>query len=549
MTFNLDEIKKILEGGTNRTLEPILMYQSILRVFTEAKDFRELQDESGWSLFKDRFSITDSNKRERLMESVSLPLASVDLTKSCANVVDKLWEAKNRYFDAETTDSLKEEIAQSEPYEFIKTKAKHTLTNAPNAIIWVDYDEEGNPKYKYVPFECVKDYKVCKKNPNELEYLAYEVGNKCYWLDGTQRYVFEKNENNQLILIDEVIRPESMERNPARFFLDEMVNSDSDKRESLFTNALGEISDYELFAICHTYTEMYGAFPVIQMPESKCSIEGCEGGVINRYNEEAQTWTSAPCTSCKDKKNILAGTTIQIPAGLDTDMVSPVDVFKFIDPDVKGLTYIKERQQERRNNIYYTTAGVNAVTQKEAVNEDQVQAGFESQKDVLLNIKGQLERLYSWMVNTVIWDNTGSEAEVAVNFGTEFFLYNESQIQQLMIQAKDAGTPENEVEEIYKQLVQTKYKGNAYKEKRAFILNEVNPFPFDTIKTMETKQAWGAITAEDLFLWSNFTNLIKRYERENGDVTLSTPDQITAKLKSYIDESKQSNGSEEQPAE
>ena len=194
-------------------------------------------------------------------------------------------------------------------------------------------------------------------------------------------------------------------------------------------------------------------------------------------------------------------------------------MFKFIDPDVKGLTYIKERQQERRNNIYYTTSSVNAVTQKEAVNQDQVQAGFESQKDVLLNIKGQLERLYTWMVNTVIWDNTGSETDVSVNFGTEFFLYKEEQIQQLMIQAKDAGTPENEVEEIYRQLVQTKYKGNAYKEKRAFILNEVNPFPFDTIKTMETKQGWGAITQEDLFLWSNFTNLVKRYERENGDVT------------------------------
>ena len=550
MIYNLEDIKKILVGGTNRTLEPILQYQSILRVFTEAKDSNELAMEQGWNLFKSRFNITDENKRERLMESISFPLSSVDLTKSCSKVVDKLWDAKNRYFNVDTTDALKEEILESDIYGSIKKHSKEVLTKAPNTITWVDYDDEGKPIYRIVEFECVKDYAVCEKNPDELKYLAYKKGKYCYWLDQTRRYKFEIDEQDdtKLILVSEIEYPESMAKNPARFYLDEKVNSDSDKRNSLFTDALGEISDYELFAIAHTYTEMYGAFPVIQMPESKCSIEECEGGIIRGYNEDTNQETFAPCTACKDKKHILAGTTIQIPAGLDTDIVSPVDVFKFIDPDVKGLTYIKERQQERKKDIYYTTAGVNAVTQKEAVNQDQIKAGFDSQKDVLINIKSQLERLYKWYVETVIWDNTGDFTDVSVNLGTEFFLYNEEQIQQLMIQAKDAGTPEDEVKEIYTQLVQTKYKGNEYKEKRAFILNEVNPLPFDTWTMVKEKLDAGVITREAAMIYANFTAYVNRFERDNGSVTNSTPQRILEIFNQYTNESKQSNGSEEQSA-
>ena len=50
------------------------------------------------------------------------------------------------------------------------------------------------------------------------------------------------------------------------------------------------------------------------------------------------------------------------------------------------------------------------------------------------------------MVNTVIYDNTGAFGYVSANFGTEFFLQTEGDLQQLRIQAKDAGTPENEVD-------------------------------------------------------------------------------------------------------
>ncbi len=97
MIFNsIQDIKKKIEQGRDESLNSALLYQSSLRVFTEAKDINELSYEDGWSLFLSRFNITDEGKRDRIFESMSLPLSSVDLTKSAAKVVNKLWEAKKR---------------------------------------------------------------------------------------------------------------------------------------------------------------------------------------------------------------------------------------------------------------------------------------------------------------------------------------------------------------------------------------------------------------------------------------------------------------------
>ena len=545
MIFNsIQDIKKKIEQGRDESLNSALLYQSSLRVFTEAKDINELSHEDGWSLFLSRFNITDEGKRDRIFESMSLPLSSVDLTKSAAKVVNKLWEAKNRYFNIDdVSESLAEEIKDSEPYMWIKDRAKKVLTNAPCTIVWVDYNEEGKPVYKNIPLEAV----ICMDYyGDEINYIAFETGDLITFLDHQNRVIFKRKDDSLRVVAKIQMQ---FPKAPARFFLHDKVNSDCFKRESLFADVMGELSDYELFGICHTYTEMYGAFPVIQMPESSCDNENCQNGIIYSVSAEGIE-NSYECTACKDRTQVLPGNTITIPAGLDTDIVSPVDVFKFIDPDVKGLTYIKERQAERRTNIFYSTTGVSKVIQKEAVNQDQVQAGFDSQKDVLLGIKGQLEELYIWMVNTVIYDNTGAFGYVSANFGTEFFLQTEGDLQQLMIQAKDAGTPENEVDEIYRQLVQTKYKQNPFKEKRAFMLNELNPLPFDTWTEVKEKRALGVVSQQDAILWSNFTQLIKRFERENGSINnynISDIERIKETLILYTDESEQS-GSSEEPA-
>lgn len=516
MIFSIEEAVKILKRGRRDDLPNAFTYQSLLRVFTESKDASELTNEDGYRLFLNRFDITDPKKKNRILQSMSFPLASVDLTKSASKEVNKIWEANNKFFDINSDNAaiisrVSELVEESNPYEFIKEHAQHVLTSAPCSIVCLEYSVEGDePEFKIIPLESVVNLQI---NGSEIEWIIFKGKNDTYYFyDKKYRRVFDNKYN----LINEVEMP--YERNPARFFLDERLNSSNEiKREGIFSDVLGSISDFEMFEISHRYTEMYGAFPVIQKPESECGVVACTNGVITEINDEGVE-LSYSCQSCANKSDILPGTTVEIPANLTTEDQSPADVFKFIDPDVKGLTYIKERQIERRDNIYYTSVGVSKLFQNQAVNEKQVQGNFESRTTILVGIKKQLEELYKWMVQSLAVDYFGKPVDVSANFGTEFYLNSESELLDLMKFAKESGLPESEIENIYSQIIGTKYKGNESKISRAKLLNELNPLPFDTFTTVKEKLSLGIISQSDAQIWSNFTQLIKRFEREQGDI-------------------------------
>ena len=89
------------------------------------------------------------------------------------------------------------------------------------------------------------------------------------------------------------------------------------------------------------------------------------------------------------------------------------------------------------------------------------------------------------------------------------------------------------------------------------ILNEVNPLPFDTFTEVKEKLNLGVISRRDAAIWSNFTQLIKRFEREQGDILFFAEGsplavrvfRIKEIINKYIDEVEQSRGSEERASE
>ena len=273
MIFSIEEAIKILKRGEREDLPNAFIYQSLLRTFTEAKDATELSHEDGYRIFLNRFDITDEKKKKRILQSMSFPLASVDLTKSASKEISKLWGANNKFFDIKTDNAalvkrVNELQKETEPYEFIKKHTKHVFTSAPCSIVCLEYSPEGGkPKFKIIPLESVVNLEV---KGSEIEWIVFKGHGKYYFYDRKYRRAF----NDKYQLISEVEMP--YERNPARFFVTQRLNTSSEvKREGIFSDLLGSISDYELFEICHKYTEMYGAFPVIQKPESACSVPNC----------------------------------------------------------------------------------------------------------------------------------------------------------------------------------------------------------------------------------------------------------------------------------
>jgi hypothetical protein len=85
-------------------------------------------------------------------------------------------------------------------------------------------------------------------------------------------------------------------------------------------------------------------------------------------------------------------------------------------------------------------------------------------------------------------------------------------------QAKDNGAPEEELENIYNQIIETKYKGNTEMISKMRLLSNINPLSFRTDEESIALLDKGLISYESLKIKINFNRFVKRFERENGNI-------------------------------
>jgi len=97
-------------------------------------------------------------------------------------------------------------------------------------------------------------------------------------------------------------------------------------------------------------------------------------------------------------------------------------------------------------------------------------------------------------------------------------LLTEAQLQQLFVGAKAAGMPESEIDQIYKLLIETKYKGDPQTVHKLMIENNLNPAPYSTVDESYRKREMGVMTSEDLYIKANFTKFVSKFERDNGSI-------------------------------
>ena len=155
---------------------------------------------------------------------------------------------------------------------------------------------------------------------------------------------------------------------------------------------------------------------------------------------------------------------------------------------------------------------------RDAVNADQVRSLMEDRKKPLLKLAGFCNRLHKWMIETAVQLAINTTVKVHANYGTEWFLLTEKQLQELFKGAKDSGLPESEIDQIYNLLIETKYKGQPQTVKKLMIENNINPQPYQSVKECFDLVRNGAMTSDDLYLKANLIKFIKRFERENGSI-------------------------------
>lgn len=562
MIVSQTEAVEILKFPRNKKeIESVKMQESQLRVFTEEMDAAELCEEPYWTKLKEKMKTRLDKKFERVFEFSRFPLPITQISDSILTDYFKVFDGKNRHFNIDgdrDLNLLNNWIKDSNIEEWIEEKAKKVFKNKPCSFVVIDINEKGKPYMILIDSSRIIDAEFDSKG--ELEYISFlhsieENGDKkIAFYDAQTYFVFTKRkESDTFDLYSE--NPHNIGYCPATPFISELTNGRNKfKRRVAFSSALSKMEDWTLFDIYRNFTDHYAPFPVTEAPKKKCPNPDCQNGTLT---EEVIPDKSQPdkvekiykeCPICaKDKGNFIGpGTHIGINVKSDKNQNDGSGVFKMIFPDTDKLDYIPTKLDDLEIEIRHKTVGLNYMnTINEAINQLQLKGSFSSMESVLLRSKGELDRLYKWITSTVskiLYKDI--YIKIDANFGTEYYLVSEDDLQKRFDSAKKIGLPIEEQIMIYIQLIETKYKGNPNKIERQKLLLQLDPMPLMTIQEVIDLNSKNLINNEILSMKLNFINFVNKFETENSPITqfgLNIPpekriERIKEEFKRYNDE-------------
>ncbi len=538
--MKLDESQalEVIKSPKNaKSIKDIKLYESALSVFTEELDDKEIKSELYWSVLTEKMKNRSVKKFNRITQFMRFPLPIVQITDSVLNDFYKVFEGKNRYFNISTNreaTALNKWVEDVNPQKWIEEQAKDVFKNKPSSIVVVDRDDKGLPYLLNINSSRLID--VDLKKDGQCEYVVFlhskeKVGDSIFkrisvYDDASYRVYINKGGTDVYTL--ETNMPHGLGYCPARAFIGTSSNDKNPlKRRTAFGASLSKLEDWTIFDIFRNYVDHYVPFPVTETAVKKCSNVKCRGGKVKVENvsgeqrKKVDVW--ADCQVCKNKNDgalIGPGSVIKITLQGDKNKEDGSGKFKMHFPETDKMDYIPKKLDDLELEIRFKTVGISNVLQKEAVNEMQVKGSFASMESILLRTKKELDNIYKWIVSTVgnlYYINLS--ITVDANYGTEFYLMTEQQLQELFKEAKLIGLPREEVKSIYEQLISTKYKGNQEKVTRHKMLIDLDRFPFYSEKECIEMSTKGVISAEDLSLKVNFVRFVAKFERENTSIT------------------------------
>ena len=478
-------------------------------------------------------SFLTRDKYNRFCQLLRLPVVSLEITQDIYQEYFRIFEGQNPFFNYEFTnpdnsDAFKSYLKNGlKDFDFFKTIGFEQLKYSINSILVVDMpsDGEGEPYYYFIDVSKVIDVKSDKNGT--INHLIFEVDSETVAVYDSEAYRIFKRDGTKLIGEPIVENLHGLGYCPASYFWNKnLKGSNTIEKKSPVTDVLGRLDKYLVEDTFKEYADLYGTFPIITTYEELCNFEGCDNGFISEdftYIEngiETIKTRKTKCPSCSESEEIGPGTIFEIPAPQtndDPNLSNPVSV---ISPDTKSLEYIKAKLEEYADKIREVTIGTRGrVLDEKQVNETQIFGSFESRQNILLSIASSFEAIHKFANDTVARLMFGdSFISSTVYYGDQFFLKSVDNLQLEYAQAKTSGEPDEEIDQIYRQILATKYKGNDERIERAWILYNLNPEPHKTVEQSRKLVDFGAMDQTDFVIKSRFNNFIARFEREQTNV-------------------------------
>lgn len=543
MALDLNQIKQILEKPAKKqTIQKAVNMQRRLRFHTETSvAISDISLQA--SLFLDWVkTLLPKDKFNIFLQLFRFPLPTSAVVEDVYKELERVFHSRNSSFSYQFTDSaLAEDWARykknvlDEPDVWQK-EGWRKMQVSSNSVLVVDLPPEQSgsrpePYFYWLEIESVIDYKLVDGDTNRFEWIVFKQDdNKIAVFDDSYIRVFAVDEKGK---IQSVISEASHDLGycPARFFWSDYVDENNkDLKKSPITKELSNLDWYLFFATSKRHLDLYAPYPIYSAYESECGFENgetgdyCDGGFLRNSAGEfkmLRDGTVEKCPCCSEKRLVGPGSFLEVPipnhAEGMADMRNPVQITVI---DKESLTYNVKECERLKNEIITSIVGSGGtVSEKEAINETQVSANFESKTSVLNALKTNFESAQKFVEDTVCKLRYGSAyIGSSINWGTEFYVFTVQELYAKYREAKAAGISNAELSAIAQQITEVEYRNDPIVLQRMLILKQLEPYPHMTLNEVMTAFSKGLLDPNAVKVKMNFSNLVDRFERENIDI-------------------------------
>ena len=543
MALDLKQIERILKQPSKKQLiQKAVRLQKRLRFHTETSI--ALSDiNAPATIFLDWVKgLLPKDKYNVFLQLFKYPLPTSAVVEDVYRELERVFYSRNsssiyQFSSSELLEdwlNYKKEVLK-EPTVW-KTTGWKKMQVSPNSILIVDLPTtqttaRPEPYFYWLEIENVIDYKVNERDNVRLDWIIFrQPDNKLAVFDNDSIRVFQLNDKLEITaLLTEA--KHDLGYCPARFFWATNINeANPDLKKNPITKELSNLDWYLFFALSKQHLDLYAPYPIYSAYEADCDFENsetgdyCDGGFLRNASGEYKMLSNGSiekCPCCSEKRVAGPGSFLEVPIPNQSegvvDMRNPVQITT-IDKD--SLEYNVNECIRLRDDIIVSVVGSGGtVSEKEAINETQVAANFESKTSVLNALKTNFEEAQKFVEDTICKLRYGSSfLASSVNWGTEFYVFTVNELYSKYKQAKDNGATNSELDAISQQILEVEYRNNPLLLQRMLVLKQLEPLPHKTFdEVMQLKEA-GLISEQQAKLKLNFVSYIERFERENMNI-------------------------------
>lgn len=418
-----------------------------------------------------------------------------------------------------------------------RTKGWEFFKSEINSVLIVDVPreqrgEKPEPYFYWLPIEDVITYRA-DPTTGVMDFIIFKRPDEIVVLDDSSYRVWEDKKHTGQINGEPIVEaPHDLGYCPARFFWNEPISlEDPDVKASPLTAELESLDWFAFFHISKRQLDLMGAYPILSGYEQRCDFSNaengdyCDGGYLRdkqgRYRFDPAGMLLR-CPKCGNKRTVGPGSFVEIPVPNEAegqpDLRNPVQMLK-VDRD--ALDYNVDEQERLKSEIITAVVGQDEiVTDRDAFNEQQVRANFESVTTVLRRVKRGFEDAQMWVESTICRLRYGSSfVSARVNYGTEFYLWTVDDLRGRYKAAKEAGASEAELDALQDKIIATEYRNDPEMLRRMQMLADLEPMRHRTAQEAAEAMGQGLISPDAVKVKVNFPEYIRRFERENIAVT------------------------------